>query len=190
MRLACVHNLLAAVHHLLSTCAMCIEYVYQLPALPSLSGRRERRKRKRTPSPSPPESQAKRSRKRSECSETLLVAGYLTLRVRNSLGPIANIFVMRLSALSLLAMSFNLEIGSASAEWAGQGKVGGWRHWVHPKGVSSMATSGLISRNNLVGTGRRAISALFGVNGVRNKQSNLVGPPFPAFKARFLAVTG
>ena len=124
MRLACVHNLLAAVHHLLSTCAMCIEYVYQLPALPSLSGRRERRKRKRTPSPSPPESQAKRSRKRSECSETLLVAGYLTLRVRNSLGPIANIFVMRLSALSLLAMSFNLEIGSASAERVRGRRVG------------------------------------------------------------------
>ena len=45
-----------------------------------------------------------------------------------------------------------------------------------------MAASGLIPRNNLVGTGR-AISLLFGVDGVRNKQSQLVGPTFPAFKA-------
>jgi len=28
---------------------------------------------------------------------------------------------------------------------------------------------------------------LFGINGVRNKQSHLVGPPFPAFKACFSA---
>ena len=46
---------------------------------------------------------------------------------------------------------------------------------MHPKGANSMATSGLVSRSNLVGTGR-AISVLFGVNGVRNKQSHLVGP--------------
>jgi len=52
-----------------------------------------------------------------------------------------------------------------------------------------MAMSGLISRNNLVGTGR-AISLLYGVDGVRNKQSYLVGPPFPAFKARFSATAG
>jgi len=36
-----------------------------------------------------------------------------------------------------------------------------------------MATSGLISRNDLVGTGR-AISVLFGINGVRKKRSHLV----------------
>ena len=52
-----------------------------------------------------------------------------------------------------------------------------------------MAASGLIFRNDLVGTGR-AISVLFGVNGVRNKRSHLVGPPFPAFKARFSATAG
>jgi len=39
---------------------------------------------------------------------------------------------------------------------------------VHPKCENSMAASGLISRSDLVGTGR-AISVLFGVNGVRNK---------------------
>ena len=31
---------------------------------------------------------------------------------------------------------------------------------------------------------------LFGINGVRNKQSHLVGPPFPEFKARFSATAG
>ena len=41
-------------------------------------------------------------------------------------------------------------------------------------------------RSDLVGTGR-AISVLFGINGVRNKRSHLVGPPFPEFKARFSA---
>ena len=45
--------------------------------------------------------------------------------------------------------------------------------WVHPKGANSMAASGLVSRNDLVGTGK-AISVLFGIMGVRNKQSNLV----------------
>ena len=58
-----------------------------------------------------------------------------------------------------------------------------------PKGCKSMAASGLISRSNLVGTGR-AISVLFGINGVRNKRSYLVGPPFPAFKAHFSATAG
>jgi len=50
--------------------------------------------------------------------------------------------------------------------------------WVRLKGANSMAASGLIFRSDLVGTGR-AISILFGINGVRNKQSHLVGPPFP-----------
>ena len=58
--------------------------------------------------------------------------------------------------------------------------------WVHPKGANIMAASGLIFRSDLVGTGR-AISILFGINGVRNKQSHLVGRPFPEFKARFSA---
>ena len=58
--------------------------------------------------------------------------------------------------------------------------------WVYPKGANSMAVSGLVFRSDLVGT-ERAISILFGINGVRNKQSHLVGPPFPEFKARFSA---
>ena len=38
--------------------------------------------------------------------------------------------------------------------------------WVHPEGANSMAVSGLHSRMVLVGTGR-AISAVFGMNGLR-----------------------
>ena len=57
---------------------------------------------------------------------------------------------------------------------------------MHPKGANSMAASGLVLRSNLVGTGK-AISVLFGINGVRNKRSHLVGPPFPEFKAHFSA---
>ena len=54
--------------------------------------------------------------------------------------------------------------------------------WVHLKGMNSMATFGLVLRSNLGGTGR-SIFVLFGINGVRNKRSHLVGPPFPEFKA-------
>jgi len=61
--------------------------------------------------------------------------------------------------------------------------------WAHPKSANSMAASGLVLRSDLVGTGR-AISIHFGINGVRNKQSHLVGPPFPEFKARFSATAG
>jgi len=57
---------------------------------------------------------------------------------------------------------------------------------VHPKGANSMTTSGLVCRNDLVGTGR-AISVLFGINRVRNKRSHPVGPPFPVYKTCFLA---
>ena len=64
-----------------------------------------------------------------------------------------------------------------------KGRTGGGG-WVHLKGANSMAASELIFRSDLVGTGR-AIAILFGINGVRNKQSHLVGPPFPEFKARF-----
>ena len=52
-----------------------------------------------------------------------------------------------------------------------------------------MAASGLVFRSDLVGTGK-AISILFGLNGVRNKRSHLVGPPFPERKARFSATAG
>ena len=38
--------------------------------------------------------------------------------------------------------------------------------WVHPEGANSMAVSGLRGRKVLVGTGR-AISIVFGINGVR-----------------------
>ena len=36
----------------------------------------------------------------------------------------------------------------------------------------------------------RAISILFGINGVKNQRSDLVGPPFPEFKACFSAMAG
>jgi len=52
-----------------------------------------------------------------------------------------------------------------------------------------MAMSGLACRKALIGTGR-AISALFGINGLRNKPSYLVGPPFLAFMACFSATPG
>ena len=61
--------------------------------------------------------------------------------------------------------------------------------WVHPKGANSMAATWLVLRSDLVGT-RRAISILFGINGVRNQRSHLVGPPFPEFKALFSAKAG
>ena len=52
-----------------------------------------------------------------------------------------------------------------------------------------MPASGLVFRSDLVGTGR-AISILFGINGVRNMRSHLVGPPFPELKAHFSATAG
>ena len=85
--------------------------------------------------------------------------------------------------MSLPAMSFRDRF--CFSRKGGTGEGGG----VYPKGANSMAVSGLVSRNDLVGIGR-AISALLGINGVRNKQLNLVGPPFPAFKACFSAVPG
>ena len=60
---------------------------------------------------------------------------------------------------------------------------------MHPKGANSMAASGLVFRSDLVGT-EKTISVLFGINRVGNKQFHLVGPPFPAFKARFSATAG
>ena len=69
-----------------------------------------------------------------------------------------------------------------------KGRTGGGG-WMHRKGANSMAASGLIFRSDLVGTGM-AISILFGINGVRNQRSHLVGPPFPESKARFSAMAG
>ena len=58
-----------------------------------------------------------------------------------------------------------------------------------PDGCKQHGRVWLVFRSDLVGTGR-AISILFGINGVRNKRSHLVGPPFPEFKARFSAMAG
>ena len=58
--------------------------------------------------------------------------------------------------------------------------------WVHLKGANSMAMSGLSCKKALVGTAR-AISVLFGINGLSNKPSYLVGPPFLVFTAHFSA---
>jgi len=60
---------------------------------------------------------------------------------------------------------------------------------VHPKDANSMAMSGLACRMAFVGTGR-AISVLFGINGLRNKPSYLVGPPFLVLMAYFSATQG
>jgi len=48
--------------------------------------------------------------------------------------------------------------------------------WPHPDSVDKA----------LVGTGW----PLFGINGLRNKRSHLVGPLFPAFRAHFSATPG
>ena len=85
--------------------------------------------------------------------------------------------------MSLPAMSLGLRFCVSRKGGTGGGG------WVHPKGANSMAVSGLVLRSDLVSTGR-AVSVLFGINGVRNKRSHLVGPPFPEFKARFSATGG
>jgi len=85
--------------------------------------------------------------------------------------------------MSLLAMSLGIRFCVSRKGGTGGGG------WVHPSGANRMATSWLVFRSDLVGTGR-AISVLFGINRVRNKRSHLVGPPFPEFKARFSATAG
>ena len=85
--------------------------------------------------------------------------------------------------MSLPAMSLGLRFCVSRKGGTGGGG------WVHLKGANSMAASGLIFRSDLVGTGR-AISIHFGIKGVRNKWSHLVGPPCPEFKARFSATAG
>ena len=59
--------------------------------------------------------------------------------------------------MSLPAMSLGLRFCVSR-----KGETGGGG-WVHPKGANSMATSGLVLRSDLVGTGR-AISVLFGIS--------------------------
>ena len=85
--------------------------------------------------------------------------------------------------MSLSAMSLGLRFCVNRKGGTGGGG------WVHPKGVNSTAMSGLACRKALIGTGR-AISVLFGINGLRNKPSYLVGPPFLAFMACFSATPG
>ena len=85
--------------------------------------------------------------------------------------------------MSLPAMALGLRL---CVSRKGGTRGGGW---VLPKGANSMSTSGLVFRSDLVGT-RRAIFILFGINGVRNKRSHLVGPPFLEFKAHFSATAG
>ena len=99
--------------------------------------------------------------------------------IKNPLGPIVDIAVTRLSASDVT--SFGDRFCFSRKGGTGQGG------WVHPKGANSIVVSGLGYRNDLGGTGR-AISELFGINGVRNQQSHVVGPPFPAFKASFSAI--
>ena len=83
--------------------------------------------------------------------------------------------------MSLLAMSLGLRFCASRKGGTGGGG------WVRPKDANSMVVSGLTFRSDLVG---RAISILFRINGVRNKRSHLVRPPFPEFKARFSATAG
>ena len=58
------------------------------------------------------------------------------------------------------------------------------------QGANSMSASGLGCRKALVGAGWWPISVLFGINGLGNKLSHLVGPPFPALRAHFSATMG
>ena len=85
--------------------------------------------------------------------------------------------------MSLPAMSLGLRLCVSRKGGTGGGG------WVHLKGANSMAVSGLVLRSDLVGTGR-ANSVLFGINGVRNKRSHIVGPPYLEFKAHFSATVG
>ena len=85
--------------------------------------------------------------------------------------------------MSLPAMSLGLRFCVSRKGGTGGGG------WVHTEGANSMAVSGLVFRSNLVSTGK-AISILFGMYGVRNQRSHVVGPPFPKFKARFSATPG
>ena len=92
--------------------------------------------------------------------------------------------MMSLPAMSLHSLGLRFCVSRKGGTWGGG--------WVHPKGANSMAASGLVLRSDLAGTGR-AISILFGINGVRNKRSHLVGPPFqnsrPVFHLRQVGIS-
>ena len=85
--------------------------------------------------------------------------------------------------MSLLAMSLVLRFCISRKGGTGEGG------WVHSRGANSMAMSGPACRKALVGTGR-AISVLFGINGLRSKLSYLVGPPFSSVYDPFSAMPG
>jgi len=83
----------------------------------------------------------------------------------NPLGPIADTYIHHETfsfMMSLLAMSFGDRFC-----FSRMGRIGGGGR-VHPKDANNMAAFGLSCRSDLVGTGR-AISVLFGINGVRSK---------------------
>jgi len=75
--------------------------------------------------------------------------------------------------MSLPAMSLGLRF--CVSRKGGTGRGG----WVYLKGANSMAVSGFVFTSDLVG-----------INGVRNQQCHLVGPPFPEFKARVSTTAG
>ena len=66
-----------------------------------------------------------------------------------------------------------------------------WRWWNKGRHLNpnSMAVAGLSCRKAMVSIGR-AISVLFGINGLRNKLSHLVGPVSlsPAYKSSSSAI--
>ena len=57
---------------------------------------------------------------------------------------------------------------------------------MHPKGVNSMAASGLSFEQPLVGAGW-AISRVLSINGPRKQWSHLAEPQIPVFKAEYFA---
>ena len=92
----------------------------------------------------------------------------------NPLKPVAPISIMELQLRDVTSCSVLWREVLPSVERAGQGEMGGctWRvqtAWPHLGSAVEMTWLAL---------------------GVRNKQSHLVGPPFPAFKACFSAKTG
>ena len=76
--------------------------------------------------------------------------------------------------MSLPAMSLGLRFCMSRKGWDRGRWVGA------PEGCKQHGRVWAHIRSDLVGTGR-AISVLFGINGLRNKPSYLVGPPFLAF---------
>ena len=114
------------------------------------------------------------------------VTSCLAICFIDTLGPIAHASVMKLqlhdiTSVNVLEVSFYVNR---------KGGIGGGR-CMHPKGANRITISvlGCININDLVGTGR-AIFVIFGVNGVRNKRSHIVRPPFPVFKGRSSAMAG